>query len=309
MLVGPALADTPGQAAALVSPRAPRPLAGMVWMIAASVLFAVMNVLARVAAADAPWQEVAASRTVVGAMVAIGVAVWRGAPLRVKDQRLAWGRSLFGTGAMLCGFYTLAAPAIALGDAVTLGATTPIFIALLSPFVLREPSGRGLWLATLLGFAGVTLVIGPTFHIAGHLALIATLGALFSAAAMMWLRKLGPDESAEAIAAHFSIVASVATVILAVPVARVPGGGGVLALVGTGLTGGLAQLCMTRAYALERAAKVGSVGYLGIALSHVLAAGVLDERPSAHQLLGTAMVTGGGLLLALIALRDARRPG
>jgi hypothetical protein len=34
---------------------------------------------------------------------------------------------------MVFTFYTLGAPAIALGDAVTLGATSPIFIALLSP--------------------------------------------------------------------------------------------------------------------------------------------------------------------------------
>ena len=305
------LPDEPGRAAMLVAPERSSPLAGMAWMVVASALFAVMNLLARLASSDAPWQEVAASRTLIGALVAVSVARWRGAPLAVRDRRLAWARSLCGTGAMLCVFYTLGAPAIALGDAVTLGATSPVFIALLSPLFLGERSGRGLWAATLLAFGGVTLVIGPTFHLAGHLALVATLGALLSALAMMWLRKLGGvgggrPESPEAISAHFSIVASVVAVALAVPGFRAPGLAGAALLLGTGLAGGLAQLAMTRAYALERAARVGTVGYLGVVLSHVLGAAVLGERPSPHQLAGTALVTGAGLLLALAAVRDAR---
>src|SRR6185436_10510386 len=90
------------------------PIAGMLWMALASALFALMNVLVRLASARVPWTEVAAVRTTVGALVAVGFALGRGTSLRIKDHRLTWARSLFGTAAMLCGFYAMGAPAIAL---------------------------------------------------------------------------------------------------------------------------------------------------------------------------------------------------
>jgi drug/metabolite transporter (DMT)-like permease len=277
---------------------------GLLWMVLASTLFAVMNVCVRLGAREVAWQQVAAARTTVGALVAVAVALVRGAPLFVVDQKKAWGRSLFGTGAMLCCFYALGAPEIALGDAVTLGATTPIFIALLAPWLLGEPANRWAWLATLLAFVGVALVVGPTFHIAGGLAVIATAGAMLSAIAMMLLRRLG-RESPEAIALHFAIVASVVTLGMSVPVWRTPDLGGALALVATGVTGGLAQLAMTRAYALERAARVGTVGYLGVVLSHVLAALVLHEEPSPHQVIGTVLVSAAGIVVAWRMARES----
>ncbi|WP_437301329.1 DMT family transporter [Sorangium sp. So ce426] len=315
---GAVAAHPPGASAIILAAeregRAAHPTAGVLWMLLAQSLFAAMNVLARLSSEHAPWPEVAASRTLVGAATALGVALVRRAPLSVGrgDRRLAWARSLCGTGAMLCGFYTLGAPQIALGDAVTLGATSPIFVALLAPRLLGERTSPRLWLATLLAFAGVGLVAAPRLAIAGEIALIATLGAVFSAFAMIWLRRIGAGgerASPEAIALHFSLVASAAMVALSIPVWRTPDALGALLLIGTGLAGGLAQLAMTRAYALDSAARVGAIGYVGVVLSHVLAAAWLGESPSADQLLGAALVTAAGLWLASQALRDARGPG
>ncbi|WP_437683753.1 DMT family transporter [Sorangium sp. So ce131] len=313
---GAVAAHPPGASAIVLAAErdgpAIRPLAGVLWMVLAQALFAAMNVLARLSSARAPWPEVAASRTLVGAATALGVALARRAPLTMHrgDRRLAWARSLCGTGAMLCSFYTLGASQIALGDAVTLGATSPIFVAILAPRLLGEQSSRGLWLATLLAFAGVALVAGPKLSIAGDVALIATIGATFSAFAMIWLRKIGAGArraSPESIALHFSLVASAVMVALSIPGFRAPDALGLVLLVATGLAGGLAQIAMTRAYALDSAARIGAIGYVGVVLSHVLAAAWLGEIPSAAQLLGTTLVMAAGLWLAAQGLREARR--
>ncbi|EYF03664.1 DMT family transporter [Chondromyces apiculatus] len=295
--------------------RGANPFAGILWMALASLLFAVMNVLARLASARVPWTEVAAFRALVGAGTALGFALVRRAPLRIDpaDRKLAWGRALCGTVAMLCTFLTLGAPLLALGDVVTLGATSTIFVALLSPRMLGERSSRGLWAATLLAFSGVAMVAGPQLRLAGHLALIATTGAFASALAMIWLRKLGssaqrdrsrPGPGPEAVALHFSLVASVVMVVLSIPTFQVPDATGALLLFITGLTGGMAQLAMTRAYALDRAARIGTVGYLGVVLSHVFGVVGLGEAPGPHQLLGALLVTAAGVGLAAEALRD-----
>jgi len=244
----------------------------------------------------------------IGAAVAAASAAARGVSLKTYDQRLTWGRSLFGCCAMFCTFYTLGAPTIALGDAATLAATSPIFIAVLSPILLREYSGRGVWGATLLSFVGVVLIAGPSFQLKGSVALVATSGAFFTAMAMMWLRRLGSGakESPEAIVVHFSTVAALATALLSIPGFRAPDLVGALLLLGTGLCGGLAQLSMTRAYALDKAARVGALGYLATALTHVLGIVVLGERPGAAEMVGAVLIVGAGVILSVGAMREVR---
>lgn len=302
-----------GRAPARSAPAGVSPLAGLLWMTVASALFAVMNVLVRLSSARVPWIEVAAVRGLVGAAVAVTAARARGVPLVIHDRRLGWARSLFGTGALLCGFYAMGSPGMALGDAVTLQSLSPIFVALLAPALLGERGGRRVWIATAAAFAGVALVAGPSFHVAAKPAVIATLGALLSAMAMIWLRRLGrrgesgaAAESPEAIVAHFSMVAATTTTLLALPVMRMPDAAGAVMLASIGVTGGLAQIAMTRAYALERAARLGPVSYLGVVLSHVGGALLLGEATGPAQLTGTALVVGSGVVLAIAAMRDAR---
>jgi drug/metabolite transporter (DMT)-like permease len=290
------------------------PIAGIAWMALASALFAVMNLLVRLASARLPWAEVAAGRSLVGAVVVVLVARAQGARLVTHDRSLAWGRSLFGTGALLCGFFAMGWPGLPLGDAVTLAALSPVFIAALAPVLLGERGGRRVWVATPAAFLGVALVAGPSFTArdagAQLAAGVATLGALLTALAMIWLRRLGrgasgaPKESPEAIVVHFSLVAAAASSIFALRDPRAPDAAGVLLLAATGLAGGLAQLAMTRAYALERAARVGPVSYLGVVLSHLGGAALLGERVGPSQLAGAALVVGAGGVLAVAALRD-----
>ena len=67
---------------------------------------------------------------------------------------------------------------------------------------------------------------------------------------------------------------------------------------GQGLTGGGAQIAMTRAYSLHRAAPLAALSGLGIVLTHLLAIPVFGERPTGWQIAGSLLVIGASLLLA-----------
>jgi drug/metabolite transporter (DMT)-like permease len=205
---------------------------------------------------------------------------------------------VYGTIAAVCTFYALASSRIALGDAVTLGATAPIFVALLSGPLLGERVGGRVSLAVALGFAGILAVVRPGFTIAVPVAAIATAGAMFYALAMIWLRKIGPGESHEAVVLHFSLVASATLLAMALPFWVWPDWRNGLFLLGAGLGGGGAQIAMTRAYSLHRAAPVTALSGLGIVLTHVLAIPVFGDRPSSWQLAGSALVIAASALLA-----------
>jgi drug/metabolite transporter (DMT)-like permease len=268
-------------------------------MVIAHVFFALMAVGARIGGRDVPWQEVCASRFLVGALVAFVVARARGASLRITHVREAWLRSLFGTLAAAGTFYVYAAPAIGVGDAATLFATSPIFIALLSAPLLGERVSPGLLLALAGGFAGIGLVAQPSFSTAGHLVAIGALTAMSSATAMIWLRRIGPNESSEAIVFHFAVVGFVVMALASVPVWRTPDARELVVLALTGLSAGLAQIAMTRAYSLDRAARVGAMGYSGVVFARALALPIFGEVPNVLQGLGSLLVIGSGVALAL----------
>jgi drug/metabolite transporter (DMT)-like permease len=268
-------------------------------MVLAQVFFAAMNVCTRVGARELPWSEIAAARFVVGALIAVGLARYRGTSLRITDRPNTWWRSLLGTAAAVCTFYALASSRIALGDAVTLGATAPIFVALLSGALLGERVGAHVGLAVLLGFAGIVAVVHPAFGGDIPVALIATLGAVFYALAMIWLRKIGPGESHEAVVLHFSLVAFVAFLALSIPDWRWPTWPGAGLVLGAGLAGGGAQIAMTRAYSLARAAPVTAMSGLSIVFTYLLAIPVFGDQPTAWQTAGSFLVIAASLLLTV----------
>jgi drug/metabolite transporter (DMT)-like permease len=143
----------------------------------------------------------------------------------------------------------------------------------------------------------VALVLEPSFESAMGVALIATLGAFLYAIALISLRRLGSGETHEAVVFHFSCVALATMTALAIPGWRTPSTHDLAWLVATGITGGLAQLAMTRAYALDRAARVSTVTFVGIVLTHLLAIPILGEHPGWSQAAGAVLVLGAGVLL------------
>jgi drug/metabolite transporter (DMT)-like permease len=279
------------------------PLAGLGWMVLAQLCFAAMNVFTRLGSRHLPWPEIAVARFLVGALIAVGLAAARGKSLAVTDRGGTWRRSIYGTISALGAFFALSSPRVAIGDAATLGATAPIFVAALSGRLLNERVGRRLWIAIALAFAGIVLLLRPSFTTAAPVAAVATGGAFFYALAMIWLRRIGPAESHEAVVLHFSLVALATMLLLALPSWTWPDARSGLYLLGAGLGGGGAQLAMTRAYSLHRAAPVTALSTLGVVFTWLLALPLFPERPTAWQLAGTLLVLAATVLIGTATAR------
>ena len=295
-------------------------------MAVGATLFASMNLLARLATASASWASVAAVRAAVGALVALAVARMRGRSLAPNDARAVFWRSLLGTISMLATFYALSSRTVSLGNTVTLLNLAPVFLAVLAPFFLRERTSGAVALAIGLALAGVVLVVRPAFLFGpgagddqlptaaslgpseGVTVLVAVLAALSTSIAMMFLRRVGKTESTEAIAFHFSVFAAVSMGLLSLFDLRLPTMRDALCMVAAGLCAGFAQLAMTRAYALEHAARVSGMSYFSVVASALLGAALLDERPGPTAIAGMTLVIAGGLLVTFARTHTATGP-
>lgn len=135
-------------------------LRGMAWMVAAGLLFCLLNSIARRLSQELdPFQTqflryLAGLVVLLPFMVRTGLAAWR--PHDLWGQ---WWRGMVHTAGLLLWFWAL--PHVPMADMTAIGFTGPIFIMAGAVMFLGEPMVRARWIAAGIGFLGVLIVVAP----------------------------------------------------------------------------------------------------------------------------------------------------
>lgn len=277
------------------------------WMLASSLSFAAMGALSHLAGERCDWQLVALARASVAFVLSACFALSTGARLVLFRPGILWMRSIAGSFGVLFAFYALTH--LPISTSITLSNTVPVWVTLLAWPVLGQRPSAQVWAAVAAGLAGVVLIQRP--EAAGdHIAGLAALGnALTTSVSMIGLNRLGGVD-ARAVVTHFSGVATVFTLLFILLL-----GGHVdseplrdsktLAfLFGVGLTGALAQLLMTKAFALGSPSKVSVVGLMQIIFALIFDLLLWRRNFDALVTLGIALVFAPS---AWLMLRDPLR--
>jgi drug/metabolite transporter (DMT)-like permease len=280
-------------------------MSGMAWALVYSVAFSFVGTFSKLASGTVHWSVFGLARGLFGILLAVALARARGSSLRVKNVRGAWQRSIFGTLAMACAFAAFASRALPLADAYTLYSLSPVFLAGLAPIVLSERLTLRVALVLAASLVGVVLVAQPqnllnrAFLESERLAgtALALAAALFSAMSMLLLRRQGQTETPEAIMLHFSAVAAGAHLVIALFYLRVPALRDVGYTTVMGVFTAISQYAMTRAYTLERAAYVGTIGYSSVVFSALLGIAIFHQPITLRAAVGMATIATAGVLL------------
>lgn len=280
------------------------------WLLLSEACYAVMRVSTRMSAAssDLSWAQVAAFRFLVGALVPLVIARVRGTSLRVRDRRNAWLRALFGLGGAMALFHALGTHALSVGDATTLYATAPLWVAVLSGPVLGERVGMSVWLAVVVGFVGVATLLHDGFDTVGPTGLLVLLGACSFALAILRVRRMSANESSEAIGFHMSVTAGLVMMAIAAPQLRPIPTSAWAPLLASALSGGLGQAVFARAYEQSAASKLAAFNYAGVLFTYLLELVLFRRVPEPHQWLGASLVVGAGVFVSWAASRRASPP-
>ncbi|MDQ8757279.1 DMT family transporter [Sphingosinicella sp. LHD-64] len=158
-----------------------------------------------------PGSAVSALRYAFGALGLLAYVAVRhgGGGFVLPRAGLQFGRGLAVSVATLCFF--MGVMAMPLADATAIQFTSPILTALLAPFVLGEKTPRAVWLALVLAFSGVLVVLRPNVVELGIVALY-PVGAAFG---MSWLMMLNRKTAGDApVAVMQFLLAAIAAPIL-----------------------------------------------------------------------------------------------
>lgn len=175
--------------------------------------------------------------------------------------------------------------------------SAPILVSALSAVVFGERVGRARWLAILTGFAGVLVMLRPDGVVIDMGALGALGSAVCFALSALLVRHWGRTETA----ASFPFYGNLLALVLLGPMLPVvhvaPGAGDFALMAATGLSAGVALICVISAFRIAPSPVVAPFQYSQIVWGVLFGVVVFGDRPDAVLLAGAAVVIGSGIFL------------
>ena len=270
---------------------------GIIFMIGATVMFAISNALSKWLVAIYPVGEVMFARSLSSLIVcsafvlpSIGLAVF--ATRRVRDH-IARGlsQSISQT------FTVLAFSLMPLAGAVAINFSAPLFSALISVVWLKERAGAARWGALIAGFAGVLIVVKPGVDSIQLGALFALANALMYGSVTVAVRGMSKTESANTLLMWQMVTLAVFHSFLLVFGFRWPTASHAELLVFMGIANAAAQYLWTKALHAAPATAVSPFYYFLLVWSLGLGFAVWGDIPTSSLLTGSAVVVASGLFL------------
>ena len=287
---------------------------GALFMLGATALFTIMSALVKLVGDRLPFTELMFFRCAI-AMPVVGIIVFRTGDwgvLRTKRPLGHFLRACTGTAAMSSSFYALTL--LPLAEHTALSYTTPLFITLLAIPMLGERPGIHRWGALLVGLAGIVVISLGEGAFAGGLSgahgvgvAFAVLQGMFSALTTMLVRGLSATEKSTTIVMWQSLLMTVFTGLTLPFLWVTPTGVEWLVLLGIGITGGVAQVLLTEAYASAQVSALGPYSYTSIIWATLLGIVVFGTWPGLSMMAGAALIVAAGLYILHRELKRTKR--
>jgi drug/metabolite transporter (DMT)-like permease len=202
----------------------------------------------------------------------------------------------------LMGLMALIAIVIALRElplavVVSLSYAAPLFITVLSIFLLSEKVGVFRWLAVLIGFIGVIIIAEPGFKGMNYLFFLPLIFCIGMAFVTITIRKLSTTEPIWLISIFFTITISLAG-LATIPMGWImPNFQDFILLALIGVTGGSANLLLTQSYKLSEVSLVAPLKYLALIFAIIFGYLIWNEIPTIKTLIGASLVVLASLII------------
>lgn len=270
---------------------------GILYMVAATIAFAVSSALAKWQIETNPIVEVLFFRSVAGAVV-VGLLIlprtgW--GVFRTNRLRDHAGRS--GTQAVAQTLIIMAFGLMPLAGAVAINFSSPIFAALFSVIWLKEKIGLARGLALAAGFVGVLIVTAPgadSFRIG---ALYALGNAVLFGSVTAAVRGMTVTESADTLTVWQMVFLTIFFGAALPFFFIVPTGHDLWIMLLNGVVNALGQYWWTRSLSMAPPAAVGPFYYFHLIWVIIIGFFVWGDVPTLALIGGAAIVVASGLFL------------
>ncbi|MFI5011340.1 MAG: DMT family transporter [Hyphomicrobiales bacterium] len=273
---------------------------GILATLVAGVFWICNDACGKLASEVFPTGEIMAVRGVFAVTLAVGVVIatghgrmlWHGAPLFLRPVTLI--RALLDAAVVLT-FYK-ALPYMQLANITAISQATPIIMTLMAAALGMERIGWRRFLAILVGFSGVVLIIKPSAEGLTVYAAFAVMSAALVAARDLLTRYIDPVIPSPIIALMTTVAGGLAGLALGAteewrPVVVAP----TLYLIMAGILVTLGNLSIVIAYRNAEVGVVAPFRYFGILMALPLGYTIFGDLPDTLSICGIALIMGSGV--------------
>ncbi len=276
---------------------------GLMWAVASGLLLCLLNTVVRSITLNLNVYQSLFLRYLCGLIVLLPLLRHGWVDLMPRNVRGQFWRGGVHTIGLMLWFTAL--PHIGLADMTALGFTGPIFIMLGAAWFLGERMRADRWVAALLGFGGVLIIVAPKLGGSdGLYALIMLASSPMFAASFLITKALTHTEKPTVIVLWQALTVSLFALPLAIYFWQAPtlwqwAGFGL-----AGVFGSLGHYCMTQAFKATDISATQSLRFLDLIWSSLLGWLVFADLPSAYTVLGACVIAASTVW---IARRESRR--
>lgn len=277
---------------------------GLLWMALSGLVFVMLNVVLRSLSQQLHPMQAQFLRYLAAVLV-MWPLVARSGLRACWPQRLGgqFSRGALHTVGLLLWFAAL--PHIPLADTTAIGFIQPMFIMIGAWFFLHETMRWERWVAALVGFGGVMVVVGPQLSgQAGwsHLLMLASCPVF--AASFLMTKTLTRYESVKVIVLWQAVTVAIFSLPMAVWFWQSPSAVQWLMVAASGVLGVGGHYCQTRGLAIADASPTQSIKFLDLIWAAMFGWLVFGDLPTRTTLIGGAIISVSTIW---IAQRESRR--
>lgn len=268
------------------------------WMLGAIFSFTMMAIAGRELASDFDTFEIMMWRSAFGLVIVLLLATVTGTRRQIGRGKLGthFIRNVFHFTGQNLWFY--AVTAVPLAQVFALEFTTPLWVIVLSVFLLGERLTLIRGTSALMGFVGILIVARPDMAgLNGGIVAAATC-AVFFALTYVFTKRLTRTETITAIMFYLTFFQLIFGIIMAgydgdIAVPTLPD---LPWLMVVGICGLLAHFCITKALSLAPAAVVAPIDFARLPIVAVVAMLVYNEALDLWVFVGAAIIFAGNYL-------------
>lgn len=242
--------------------------------------------------------QVSALRGIVSLPFVIAWVYWRERTFRTLfDVRWRWHLARGVLAVLMLTSFIYAISNMPLSKAYTLFFVAPLMITALSVPLLKESVDLKRWIAILVGFGGVLIILRPGFVSLDLLSIAVLFSAACYALNAISVRILGRTDSTGAMSFWFIAMVAVGAGALALPDWQPIRSSDALWLAGMGISGALGQVLITEAFKCAPLSIVTPFEYSALFWGVLLDVAIWGALPGPLVFVGAAVIVGSGLYL------------
>lgn len=286
----------------MVMSRFSPPIQAAIFMLGAIVSFTIMAICGRALEGQLDTFEIMAYRSIFGIFIVVIVAKWANTlhQVRIGPMKLHILRNIFHFAGQNLWFYAILY--IPLSQLFAFEFSTPLWVALMAPFILKEKLTSTRIAAAMIGFIGILIVARPDFLVMEFAVIAAALCAIGFAGAAICTKLLTRTETTTSILFWLTVLQSVFGLVCGLYDGHMnlPQGNEVIWVLVIGICGLLAHFCITSALHCAPATVVTPLEFIRLPLVTVVGF-VLYQEPLEWLVMGGALVVLGANVINLRA--------